>query len=103
MTYDDLLAVLQPAGLPWAYHHWDAPPLPPYGVYLDDETENFGADDSAYYEITHFRLELYALQRDRTVEQKVEAALDAAHIFWDRETQHIESEGLYQTTYEIEV
>lgn len=103
MTYDELYQILEPTGIPFEIHHWERPPAPPYGVYFDDYTDNFGADDRVYCQITHFCVELYQLHRDRALEQKIEAALDAADRFWDRVVEYIDSERLYQTRYEIEV
>ena len=103
MTLDQLRTILTATGLPAALHHWDHPPKPPYVVYMDDSTDNFAADNVAYLEITNYWVELYDNRRNRAAEKKIEDALTAAGIFWDRETDYIESERLYQTRYEIEV
>ena len=103
MTYETLESILRVTGFPITYHHWATPPQPPYLIYLDDYTDNFGADDAVYHEVTHFLIELYVLQRDRDLERKVEAALDAAGLYWNRISAYIEEEGLYQLSYEIEV
>ena len=29
MTFAELVAILEPTGFPWTYHHWDTPPPPP--------------------------------------------------------------------------
>jgi hypothetical protein len=103
ITMDTLPEMLEETGLKFAYHHWERPPTPPYGVYLDDYTDNYGADDGVYHPITHVRIEIYQLRRDRAVEKALENVLYQHEIWWDRETTYIESERLYQTTYEIEV
>ena len=48
MTYQELYDILAQTGLPMALHHWEHPPKPPYGVYYDDYTDNFAADNIAY-------------------------------------------------------
>lgn len=103
MTNDDLRAILASTGLPVALHHWDRPPRPPYVVYLDDATDNFSADNVAYEVATHYWVELYDNRRNRAAEEKIEDALTAAGIYWDRDVDYIESERLYQARYEIEV
>lgn len=60
MTYQELYDILAQTGLPMALHHWEHPPKPPYGVYSDDYTDNFSADNIAYHVIQHVWVELYA-------------------------------------------
>ncbi len=103
MTHEELLEVLRPAGLPWAYHHWDKPPAPPYGVYLDEEDDPFYADNRNYVCFRAVRLEVYSLERDPALDDKVRAALDGAGISYDADHTYIESEGLYETIFEFEV
>ena len=75
MTYQELYDILAQTGLPMALHHWEHPPKPPYGVYYDDYTNNFAADNIAYHVIQHVWVELYAPRRSREAEEKIEAAL----------------------------
>lgn len=103
MTDAELLAVLKTTGLPWTYHHWDAPPPPPYGVYLDDEDDPFFADNRTYAFFRAVRLELYSLERDPALDDRVRAALDAAGLSFDVDYTYVESEGLYETIFEFEV
>jgi len=103
MTHKELLQVLQPTGLPWAYHHWDSPPPPPYGVYLDIEDDPFYADDRTYVYFREVRLEVYSLERDPALDGRIRAALDDAGLSYDVDYTHIESEGLYETIFEFEV
>jgi hypothetical protein len=104
MTFEELEAILQKTGLPVTFHHWALkPPRAPYLVYLDEYTNNFPADNKVYSPVTHYLVELYEYQRDRAVEEKVEQALDEGELYWDRDSNFIESIGMYQVTYEIEV
>lgn len=103
MTFDDLAVVLKETGIPFAFHQWQKPPRPPYGVYLSLGTDNFGADDVTYHVIEQAAVELYTVGRDRAAMANVEQALNGAELFWDRDTEYIEELRLYQTRYEIEV
>lgn len=103
MTYAELLEVLRPTGIPWAYHHWETKQEPPYGIYLDDEDDPFFADGSTYVYASAMRLEVYSLERDRGLDRKVRDALDAAGIAYYLHYTWIESEGLYESIFEIEV
>lgn len=103
MTFAELVAILEPTGFPWAYHHWDTPPPPPYGVYLSVRDNPFFADNRTYTFSAGIRLEVYSLERDTSLDDKVRAALDAAEIPYDTDYTFLESEGLYESIFEIEV
>ncbi len=103
MTYEELLAVLKPVGIPWAYHHWENPPAPPYGVYLDGPYDPFHADNRNYFNAHQIRLEIYSTVRDPALDAKVEAVLSAAEIPYEADFDHLESEALYESIFEIEV
>lgn len=103
MTHDELLVILQSTGIPWTYHHWEGKQPPPYGVYLDDSDDPFFADNLTYAFFRAVRLEVYSLERDPALDDKVRDALDAAGISYDVDYTWIESEGLYETIFEFEV
>lgn len=103
MTYQDLCDLLKMVGIPFAFHHWKNPPVMPYGVYFDDYSNNFAADGIAYQIIRHFIIELYVRQRDPELEEKIEAVLTGAGLFWDKNVTYIDSERFYQIYYEIKV
>lgn len=103
MTYQELEQLLAPLGIPFTFHHWERPPKLPYGVYFDDSTNNFEADNIAYVVIRNFNIELYVRQRDPDLEGRLEAILTDAELYWDKDADYIDSERFYQISYEIEV
>lgn len=103
MTYEELLDILRPIGIPWAYHHLNGKQAPPYGVYLDVDDDPFHADDITYTYFREMRLEVYSLERDPALDKRVRDALDAAGISYDVDYTWVESEDLYETIFEIEV
>lgn len=103
MRFDELGDLLKATGIPFAFHHWEHPPKPPYGVYLSTGTSNFGADNVTWAVIEGAAIELYSVGLDRKSMTEIEQVLDSAEIFWDRDTVYIEELRLYQTRYEIEV
>lgn len=102
---DKILAVLQAAGIPFAYDHFAE------GEAVDHrssatcfrESDNFAADGKVYYKISRVNVELYTDKKDLNAEQKVEDALDAASIFYAKSEVWIDSEKLYEVLYEMEV
>ena len=103
MTFAELVAILASTGIPWTYHHWTTPPAPPYGVYLSVRDNPFFADDQTYAFTSVILLEVYYLERDTSLDDAVRAALDAAQIPYDTDYTFLESEGLYESIFEIEV
>ena len=103
MDYDELLAILAPVEIPWAYHHWDSPPPPPYGVYLEGPYETLYADNQNYLNVHTIRLEIYSSVRDPALDTRVEAALTAGGLTYEADFTYLESEGLYESIFEIEV
>ncbi len=103
MTLDELQALLSESGLPFTYHHWETPPRPPYGVFLDSGSDNFMADDRVYLPVSQIQIEVYARARDQAAEAAVDRVLDEASIPYEKGGVWIPSERLYQTVYEIEV
>lgn len=103
MTHAELLDILEPMGIPWAYHHWEKPPAPPYGVYLDGPYDPFHADNRNYFSARQIRLEVYSADRNPELDTKVEAALTAAEIPYEADFDYLESEALYESIFEIEV
>lgn len=103
MTHDELLEILRPTGIPWAYHHWEKKEELPYGVYLDLNDDPFYADNRNFASFSAVRLEVYSLERDPALDRRVKDALDAAEISYEVDYTYIESEGLYETIFEFEV
>ena len=98
---DELLAIVQEIGYPNAYDHFaegESPELP-YILYLVPESNNFAADNYAYFKINEVHIELYTDRKDLAAEHKVETVLDRHGIFYNRSETWIESEQLYEVLY----
>lgn len=102
---DDLLTMLNEMGIPFAYDHFaeGESPEPPFICYLLPQSNNFSADGSVYLKISGVNIELYTDAKDFSVEQKVEAVLDAHGIFYEKSEVWIESEKLYEVLYTFEM
>lgn len=103
MTLDDVNALLKSTGLPVTYRAWpdgEVPPLP-FICYLSPETDAFMADAQVYLTTMHVNIELYTKLKDQIAEGKVEAALSS--IYWEKNTEYLDTEKCHQTIYETEV
>ena len=78
---------------------------PPFAVYRRVAPQNFSADGVVYHRGDNVDLEIYASTPDEMSDlmDKVEAALDAAELYYNigADTVYIESEDFYETLYEI--
>lgn len=105
MTIQELKNILDQTGLSVVYSHF-APgtePATPYIAYSVDGTANFMADNTVYKKITNVLIELYTDKKDLASEQLIENVLIANGLPFDSIEAYIESEKLYQTTYEVSV
>lgn len=100
---DKLYALLTLTELPFVYNHFKKPPEPPYIVYLFANSDNFGADDKVYVKLNNYQVELYSKKKDQASEEIIEGLFDENEIFYDKSEVFIESEGLYQVMYEIQI
>ena len=102
---DKLLDILKSTGFPYAYDHFaeGEAPDPPFVCYLLSGSDNFSADGKVYYRISEVRVELYTDFKALASEQKIEDALDAAGIFYNKTETWIDSEKLYEVLYSFEM
>lgn len=102
---ETLLSVLNSIGIPYAYDHFaeGESPEPPFLCYLLPGSSNFSADGKVYQRVSEVRLELYTDCKDLDSEEKVEAALDAMGIFYNKTETWIDSEKLYEVLYSFDM
>lgn len=102
---ETLLEILRGTGIPFAYDHFaeGESPDPPFICYLLPRSDNFSADGMVYDKICEVDIELYTDYKDLETEQKLEGALDARGIFYEKTEAWIESEKLYEVLYTFEM
>ena len=105
MTIEQIAAMLQETGIPFAYDHFaeGESPEPPFICYLLPGSDNFAADGKVYFKINEVRIELYTDRKDISVERKVEDALDDQSIFYNKSEVWISEERLYEVLYSFDV
>ena len=105
MTVEQLAAMLQETGIPFAYDHFaeGESPEPPFICYLLLGSDNFAADGRVYFKINEVRIELYTDKKDVSVEKQVEDALDDRGIFYNKSEVWISEERLYEVLYSFDV
>lgn len=102
---DKLLQMLKGTRLPFAYDHFAEGEAvdPPFLCYLLPGSHNFAADGKVYHKVSIVHLELYTDEKNPSLEQTVEAVLDASEVFYDKTEVWIGSEKLYEVLYTFEM
>ena len=100
-----LVSIIKGMDIPYAYDHFaeGEAPDPPFVCYLLSGSDNFSADGKVYYRISEVRVELYTDFKALASEQKIEDALDAAEIFYNKTETWIDSEELYEVLYSFDM
>ena len=105
MTYDEVSAMAEEAGLPVAYDHFSEgeSPDPPFLIFLFPKSDNFSADGKVYAKINALHFELYTDKKQPDLEATVEAVLDSHGMYYDKSEVWIAEERLYEVLYTMEV
>ena len=105
MTYDDVITMLEEAGLPIAYDHFaeGESPDPPFLVFLYPGSDNMFADDTVFKKIDELNIELYTDVKDPETETQIEDILIAHDLPYEKSEVWIESEKLYEVLYQTQI
>lgn len=105
MTATDIQTLLATTGLPASYLSFpeDNAPDPPFICWYFPGSADLYADNINYGRINELTIELYTAEKDLTREAALETILIEANIPFARSETWIDSERLYQITYETEV
>lgn len=106
MTLRQIKQMLETTGYKVSYRSFprsETPLNPPFITYLTPNSSNISADNKAHVKVTALEIELYTVNKNPTAEATLETVLDNANIFYDKSEIYIDSEQMYQITYECEV
>lgn len=103
MTKEQIADVIASFGLTWRYSHFSKTPAPPYVVYYYPSENDVLADNSNFVNKRQLFVELFTKGKDESTEAIIETKLKAAGFSWYKQTDFLNDEKLFQTTYEMEV
>lgn len=105
MTHDDVVALMEEMGIPYAYDHFaeGESPDPPFICFLYPREVEFGADNVVYHTFNALDIEVYTDIKDPELEERVEAVLAAHELFYHKSEVWIEEERMYEVLYELTV
>lgn len=105
MTLEEIKTMVKSTGFPNAYYSWPEKEVPvlPYILFYLTDSQNFSADNHVYTKVSTLNIELFTTQKDPAAEATVEAVLDSAGIFWNKDENYLNSEKMYGILYDMEV
>lgn len=109
MTYQDVATLISSIGLPYAYYQFpendpnNPAPDPPFVCFYFSGSDDLLADDTNYQKIRPLVIELYTDNKDFTLEETVETALNSAGLVFSRSETYIDAEKLYMVTFNTEI
>lgn len=105
MTYEEVITMLEEAGLPLAYDHFaeGESPDPPFLVFLYPQSDNVFADDTVFQKIDELHIELYTDKKDPETENKIENILSAHSLPYEKSEVWLESEKMYEVLYQTQI
>ena len=108
MTYQDVASIIASIGLPYAYYQFPEDPAnpapdPPFICFYFSGSNDLLADDTNYQKIRPLVIELYTDNKDFTIEETVETALNSAGLVFSRDETYIDDERMYMVTYNTEI
>lgn len=103
MTLKEVSQMITSCGFACRYSHFSKTPNPPYVVYYYPSENDVFSDDSNYVNRRQLFVELFTKNKDFEAESTIEAALKSNGLTWYKQTDFLNDERLFQTTYEMEV
>ena len=103
MTLTEVANLIASFGFSWRYSHFSQTPATPYVVYYFPNDSDVYADDSNFVNKRALHIELFTKQKDPASEATIEAKLKEAGLTWYKQTDFLNDELLFQTTFELEV
>ena len=103
MTLKEFANLISSCGFLYRYDHFSQTPAPPYIVYYYPDENDVMADNKNYVNKRRVNVELFTTTKDVSTEATVEGVLAGAGLTWYKQTDFLNDEKLYQTTYEMEV
>ncbi len=103
MTYEELVAMLKEADLPFGYDHFaeGESPDPPFFVFLIPTEETFGADNIVYASFPEVNVELYTDKKNPQLEAGIEKILTEHELCYEKSEIWIPEEKLYEVLYQM--
>ena len=95
MTHEEVKALVEEMGLPYAYDHFAEGESP--------DPPNFGADNLVHHHFNRLDIEVYTDYKDPDMEATIEEVLTLHELYYEKSEVWIETEKMYEVLYELTV
>ena len=102
MTQEQIKEILTVEGVTVWYNHAPVGTKVPFVTYTSHNNNNVFADNRVYVKKGTLSIRLYSSKKDEALEEKLEAAMDAAGLPWSM-SDDFDNEDVFITIYESEV
>lgn len=105
MTTEQVASMVSEIGLPYAYYEFpdNTELVPPFVSFLFTTSSDVFADDENYVDKRTLVIELYTAEKDFALENTVRNVLKSHNQTFTMDSDHLDSEQMYITTYTTEV
>lgn len=100
---ESLYEALSSLGLPVAFDHFEVAQELPYIVYIVTDSNDFAADNIAYFASDNVQIELYTVKKDKQRELAVEALLTSYGVYFAKSEGYLSDEQMYMVTYQVTI
>ena len=103
MTLEELKQRCENAGFKYAYGVFKEPTEPPHLIATTTDTDNFMADNKAYYKKTPIMMDYTYIDKDEDEQNKIENEI-LGDIAWNKtEETYLQDEEIWQVSYFFEI
>ena len=105
MTYKEVSNMIEGIDIPFAYYQFPEGTGQecPFICFYFAGSDDFAADDTNYQRIRPLTIELYTDNKDFTLEETVEAALNSSGLVYSRSETYIDSEKMNMVVYTTDI
>lgn len=96
-----LLNTLQ--NIPSFYDHAPVGQTLPFMDIHSEQPDNFSADNKVFVEKWNFRIDLYTVEKDISLENQIKTLLNNNGIFWTKTEQYLDDQNCWEIEFEFEV
>ena len=103
MNQVQMIALLNTLPTPSVYDHADEGQVLPFIAIHSEQPDNFAADNGVFCEKWNFRIDLYTVYKDLTIEASIKKLLNDNGIAWTKTEQYLDAEKCWEVEFEFEV
>lgn len=100
---EELYEALASLGLPVAFDHFEVAQELPYIIYIVTDSNDFAADNIAYYASDNVQIELYNEVKSKDRESAVENLLRSYGVYFAKSEGYLPDEQMYMVTYQVAI